>query len=266
MQKIGFIGGGNMGGALASAAVKAVGAQNVLIADRDAEASAACAARIGATAADYARIAKECRVIFLAVKPNLVATVAATLSPLLSGREEPVLVSMAAGVPLSTLAALFGADAHIIRIMPNTPASVGQGMIVYAASSSATEADKTAFCDAMRHAGTLDEIDECKIDAATGVMGCGPAFVYQFIEALADGGVACGLTRAQAQLYAAQTLLGAAEMVLKTGKHPGELKDAVCSPGGSTIEGVRTLEEGGLRGTVMDAVIASYKRTQELGK
>lgn len=266
MNNIGFIGGGNMGGALASAAIKAVGAQHVLVVDRDEAATAACASRIGATAADYARIAKECRLIFLAVKPNLVATVAATLAPMLAGREDVLIVSMAAGVKLQALAACFGEDAHIIRIMPNTPASVGQGMIVYACSDKVTDDDKTAFCDAMAHAGTLDAIDEAKIDAATGVMGCGPAFVYQFIEALADGGVACGLTRAQAQLYAAQTLAGAAQMVLQTGKHPGELKDAVCSPGGSTIEGVRTLEEGGLRGTVMDAVIASYEKTKELGK
>ena len=266
MNKIGFIGGGNMGGALAGAAIKAVGAQNVLVVDRDEAATAACAARIGATAGCYECIAKECRIIFLAVKPNLVASVAATLTPMLAGREDVLIVSMAAGVKLEALAAHFGKKAHIIRIMPNTPASVGQGMIVYACSDEVTDGDIDAFKAAMAHAGTLDAIDEIKIDAATGVMGCGPAFVYQFIEALADGGVACGLTRAQAQLYAAQTLAGAAQMVLQTGKHPGELKDAVCSPGGSTIEGVRTLEEGGLRGVVMDAVIASYEKTRELGK
>ncbi len=267
MNKIGFIGGGNMGGALASAAVKAVGKENVLVADRDAETTAACAARIGATAASYETVARECRLVFLAVKPNLVATVAQTLAPLLSGREDDLaLVSMAAGVPLSTLNGLFGDAARIIRIMPNTPAAVGEGMIVYACSARVTEEDRTAFADAMQYAGKLDAIDESKIDAATGVMGCGPAYAYQFIEALADGGVACGLTRAQAQLYAAQTLLGAAKMVLETGAHPGALKDAVCSPGGSTIQGVRVLEEGGLRGTVIDAVIAAYEKTKELGK
>lgn len=270
MNKIGFIGGGNMGGALASAAVKTVGAQNVLIVDRDELSTAACADRIGATASSYVQIAAECRVIFLAVKPNLVATAAANLMSYIHNNnvdpEDRVIVSMAAGVPIATLTSLFGAKAHIIRIMPNTPAAVGKGMIVYATSSNTNTDDVEQFRTAMSHAGVLDEIAEEKIDAATGVMGCGPAFVYQFIEALADGGVACGLTRAQAQLYAAQTLVGAAQMVLDTGKHPGELKDAVCSPGGSTIEGVRTLEEGGLRGTVMDAVIASYEKTKELGK
>ena len=267
MNKIGFIGGGNMGGALASAAAKTVGAKNVLVVDRDEVTTAACADRIGATASSYAQIAAECRVIFLAVKPNLVATAAQTLMPLLAARiDDCAIVSMAAGVPLSTLGNLFGAKAHVIRIMPNTPAAVGQGMIVYACSERVTEEDKNVFTTALQAAGKLDAIDESKIDAATGVMGCGPAYAYQFIEALADGGVACGLTRAQAQLYAAQTLLGAAEMVLDTGKHPGELKDAVCSPGGSTIQGVRVLEEGGLRGTVIDAVIAAYEKTKDLGK
>lgn len=267
MNKIGFIGGGNMGGALASAAVRALGKENVLIVDRDAAATAACAERIGATAASYEVVARECRLIFLAVKPNLVATVAQTLVPLLAGRADDLaIVSMAAGIPIARLTELLGAEAHVIRIMPNTPAAVGEGMIVYACSTATTDADCAVFTEAMREAGKLDAIDECKIDAATAVMGCGPAYTYQFIEALADGGVACGLTRAQAQLYAAQTLLGAAQMVLETGTHPGALKDAVCSPGGSTIQGVRVLEEGGLRGTVIDAVIAAYEKTKELGK
>ena len=266
MNKIGFIGGGNMGGALASAAVKAVGKENVLVVDRDEQTTAACAERIGATAGCYECIAKECRVIFLAVKPNLVEMAAKTLVPLMEGHTDAVIVSMAAGVKLEKLNALFGEDAHVIRMMPNTPAAVGEGMIVYACSTATTDADRAAFAEAMSKAGKLDAIDEGKIDAATAVMGCGPAYVYQFIEALADGGVACGLTRAQAQTYAAQTLLGAAEMVLSTGKHPGELKDAVCSPGGSTIVGVHALEDGGLRGTVMDAVVAAYEKTKELGK
>lgn len=267
MNKIGFIGGGNMGGALAGAAVKSAGKENVLIVDRDEATTAACAVRIGATASSYEHIASECRIIFLAVKPNMVATVAKTLVPLLSARMgDCVIVSMAAGLPIATLTELLGPKAHIIRIMPNTPAAVGQGMIVYACSSRVTEADQNDFIKTMCHAGKLDAVDEAKIDAATAVMGCGPAYVYQFIEAMADGGVACGLTRAQAQLYAAQTLLGAAHMVLETGKHPGELKDAVCSPGGSTIVGVHALEDGGLRGTVMDAVVAAYEKTKELGK
>ena len=126
--------------------------------------------------------------------------------------------------------------------------------------------EEQEFLKIMAPAGRLDAVPESLIDAASCVSGCGPAWVYQFIEALADGGVACGLPRAKAQEYAAQMVLGSAKLVLESGKHPGELKDAVCSPGGSTIQGVRVLEEHGLRGAVMDAVIASYNKTKEMGK
>ena len=135
----------------------------------------------------------------------------------------------------------------MIRIMPNTPASVGEGMIQYC-SSNVTAEEEEAFCRLMAPAGRLDPVPESLMDAASCVSGCGPAWVYQFIEALADGGVACGLPRVKAQEYAAQMVLGSAKMVLESGKHPGELKDAVCSPGGSTIQGVRVLEERGFRG------------------
>ena len=164
MNKIGFIGGGNMGGALASAAVKAVGKENVLVVDRDEQTTAACAERIGATVGCYECIAKECRVIFLAVKPNLVEMAAKTLVPLMEGRTDAVIVSMAAGVKLEKLNALFGEDAHVIRMMPNTPAAVGEGMIVYACSTATTDADRAAFAEAMSKAGKLDAIDEGKID------------------------------------------------------------------------------------------------------
>jgi pyrroline-5-carboxylate reductase len=150
--------------------------------------------------------------------------------------------------------------------MPNTPAAVGKGMITYC-SNALVQADILAdFLADMAPAGNFDRLDESLIDAATAVTGCGPAFMYMFIEAMADAGVACGLPRAKAQQYAAATMAGAAEMVLQTGRHPGELKDAVCSPGGSTIVGVRTLEEHGFRGAVMDCVDNAYIRSKALGK
>ena len=138
-------------------------------------------------------------------------------------------------------------------------------MIQYC-SSNVTAEEEQEFCRLMAKAGRLDPVPESLMDAASCVSGCGPAWVYQFIEALADGGVACGLPRAKTQEYAAQTLLGSARLVLESGMHPGALKDAVCSPGGSTIQGVRVLEEKGLRGAVMDAVIAAYNKTKEMGK
>ena len=150
--------------------------------------------------------------------------------------------------------------------MPNTPAAIGQGMILYTANDLVTEADEADFLNLMKEAGAFDRLPEQLIDAGSALSGCGPAFVYLFIEALADGGVKCGLPRDKALCYAAQTVSGAAQMVLTDGRHPGALKDAVCSPGGSTIEGVHALEDGAFRGAVMDAVAAAFKRTKELGK
>ena len=153
----------------------------------------------------------------------------------------------------------------IIRIMPNTPAEVGYGMILYTTNTKGDES-VSLFLEVMAAAGQLDAIEERLIDAASAISGCGPAFVYMFIEALADGGVMSGLPRDKAMLYAAETLIGAAEVVKQTGRHPGALKDAVCSPGGSTIEGVKALEDGKMRGTVSGAVVASYEKTLKLGK
>ena len=158
-----------------------------------------------------------------------------------------------------------GSGYPIIRMMPNTPVALGDGMIQYCSDD--VEPEKMAeWLTAMAPAGRLDAVPESLIDAASAVSGCGPAWAYQFIEALADGGVAAGLPRAKAQEYAAQMVLGSAKLVLESGQHPGALKDAVCSPGGSTIQGVRVLEEHGLRGAVMDAVLAAYDKTKEMGK
>ena len=150
--------------------------------------------------------------------------------------------------------------------MPNTPVAIGQGVISYALSENCRAEDKEIFCQLLAKAGLLVELGDSLIDAATGLAGCGPAFVYLFIEALADAGVQTGLPREMALKMAAQTVVGAGQMVLESQQHPGILKDQVCSPGGSTIAGVASLEEHAFRGTVMDAVQQAYKRTQELGK
>ena len=265
-MKYGFIGGGNRGGAMAKAAAEVVGGANVLLCDRDEQTTAALAAKLGVAPSTYEEIAAQSRVIFVAVKPNLVAVVLEKLRDMLASRADEVcVVSIAAGVTISTMTSILGEKIPLIRMMQNTPVSIGAGMMVYACAPSASAEDAAALEASMAAAGKIVPLDERLIDAATAVMGCGPAFAYMFAEAMADGGVACGLTRVQAQMYAAQTMLGAAKMILETGECPGALKDAVCSPGGSTIQGVRVLEEKGMRGATIDAVIAAYQKTQGLG-
>ena len=260
---VGFIGAGNMGGALAAAVAKTIGGENVLLADPCADKVAALAAALGARVSDNDTVAKTSDYIFLGVKPQVMDGV---LSSLDFDDNTPVLVSMAAGLSTAALAAMAAKPLPIIRIMPNTPVTVGKGMILYTATEQVSDEQVSAFLSMLAAAGRLDRIDEARIDAASAVSGCGPAFAYLFIEALADGGVECGLPRAQALEYAAQTVLGAAQMVLDTGRHPGDLKDAVCSPGGTTIAGVHALEDGALRATAMGAVTAAYQRTLELKK
>lgn len=263
MMTIGFIGAGNMGGALATAVAKAIGGANVYLADPCADKVAALAAEIGAVVSDNDTIAQTCEYVFLGVKPQVMESV---VSALQFGSNNPVLVSMAAGLSTTAIGKMVNKALPIIRIMPNTPVAVGQGMILYTTTADVTAEQTAAFTETLSAAGRLCEIDETRIDAASAVSGCGPAFVYLFIEALADGGVECGLPRAQALELAAQTALGAAQMVLATGRHPGDLKDAVCSPGGTTIAGVHALEDGAFRATAMGAVTAAYDRTLELKK
>lgn len=261
----GLIGSGNMGGAIAHAVSQYT--KSGALADFNPEVAKAKAAALGFTAVSNEEAARESQYLFLGVKPHLMAGMLEGIRPVLAGREDDfVLVSMAAGLSIEQIQAMAGKDYPVIRIMPNTPACVGEGMIVYSVNSKVTEREKAQFEKAFSKAGEIEEIPEKLIDAASAVSGCGPAFVYMFIEALADGGVKCGLPRALAVKLAAKTVSGSGETVLSVGKHPGELKDAVCSPGGSTIEGVITLEDGAFRGTVSEAVTAAFERTKELGK
>ena len=260
-MKYGFIGCGNMGGALARALTKTT--RDIIIADPS-PAAKAFAAEVGCAYGTNEQVA-DCDRIFLAVKPHIVEGALARLRPILA-EKKPTLISMAAGVTIGQIENWAGTDLPVIRIMPNTPAAVGKGMITYCTNALVEDAVVADFLADMAPAGQFDRLDENLIDAATAVTGCGPAFMYMFIEAMADAGVACGLPRIKAQQYAAATMAGAAEMVLQTGRHPGELKDAVCSPGGSTIVGVRTLEEHGFRGAVMDCVDHAFIRSKELGK
>ena len=261
--QLGFIGTGNMGGALAQAAAKS--GADMLLSNRTAAKAEALATKLCCAAGTNLEVAEGCKYIFLGVKPQMLDGVAQSLSAPIAASES-VFVSMLAGVQLERLERTLGADKKIIRILPNTPCAVGQGVVLYCANARVTDDDLAAFCALMADAGIVDPVPEHLIDAGCAITGCGPAFAYMFIEALADGGVKCGLPRAKAVRYAAQMLAGSAEMVLRSGKHPGLLKDEVCSPGGSTIQGVRVLEEHGLRGAVMDAVLAAYDKTKEMGK
>lgn len=262
----GFIGCGNMGGALAAAAGKNVPGENILLADFFMDKAQQLADRLGASVADNQTLAEKCDYLFLGVKPQMMADMLGEIRDTLLDREEPcVLVTMAAGLTIETIRRMAGVDFPVIRIMPNIPAAVGQGMLL-CCSDGATGEQVEHFRAKMQGAGVLDFVEEKMIDAGSAVSGCGPAFAAMLIEALADGGVTCGLPRAKAQLYAAQTLLGTAQYIMETGMHPGALKDAVCSPAGSTIQGVRALENGGFRSAAFEAVIAAYDKTVELGK
>ncbi len=257
MIKVGFIGTGNMGGALARAAAKS-GKFEIMLADKATDKAEALAGEIGASAVDSLTLAKACEVIFLGVKPNIIPAAIDEIKEAVT--DSALIVSMAAATDIAKIEACFGREVAVIRIMPNTPAMVGEGMILYSPNLAA-ESKTALFLEIMEKAGTCDRLDEKLIDAAACISGCGPAFVYMFIEALADGGVECGLPRDKAMLYAAKTLKGAAEVILATGEHPGVLKDAVCSPGGTTIEGVLALESGAMRATVINAVAAAYDKT-----
>lgn len=267
MKKIGFLGCGNMGGALAEAAIKSAGAENIFVYDTDVKKIKDFADRTDANISDIEYIVLNCDYIFLGVKPQILKVLFEKVAPLIEQRTTDfILVTMAAGVGMRSVSELAQVDCPIIRIMPNMPVSVGEGMILYTANEFVSKEDLDGFCEIMKCAGVLDKIDEDKIDAASCVSGCGPAFAFMFCEALADGAVNCGLPREKAMLYAAQTLAGSAEMLLKTGEHPAKLKDAVCSPAGSTIEGVKALEDGSFRASAMNAVKNAYERTLELGK
>jgi pyrroline-5-carboxylate reductase len=276
---IACIGSGNMGFALMKAIVGIHGGTKIGFTDADGEKAKTAAAAIGAVVyGSNAEAVEKSDFIFLAVKPQSLEGVLAEIAPVLKRRikanAKPVLVSMAAGWSICKIqdAVVGGAAAKmpaakmpVVRIMPNTPALIGKGCIALAASVEVS-ADKAAALETMlKGAGMVDRLDEKYFDAVTGLSGSGPAFAYLFIEALADGGVLAGLPRDEALRYAAQTVYGAAAMVLETEKHPGELKDMVCSPGGTTIAGVTALEVGAFRASAIRAVEAAWRRAEELG-
>lgn len=258
----GFIGTGNMGGALAVAAAKSQGGNNIAVYDVNEEKAIAFAESIGASFLPLKELLTQSLYIFLGVKPGIVPSLLSDMATI-GIPDDAVIVSMAAGVELWSLERAAEKD-NIIRIMPNTPATVGEGMILYSLGNGVTDTEEKGFLSIMSEAGRIDRIPEGLMDAAAALSGCGPAFVYMFIEALADGAVACGLPRDKALCYAKQTVMGSAAYATLSESHPEQLKDQVCSPGGTTIEGVLALENGAFRSTVASAVVAAYEKTKKL--
>ena len=264
---IGFIGAGKMATALAKGFLRAglVVAEGLVAGDASPEALGAFARETGArTTGRNLEVVKSAAVLILAVKPGQVGDVLSEIRGALT--EDHLLISIAAGVTLAKLQAGLAPGARLIRVMPNTPALVGASATGFAAGESALPADAALAQRLFSSVGVAFQVKESLLDAVTGLSGSGPAYVYLFIEALSDGGVAAGLPRDVATRLAAQTLLGGARMVLETGLHPGALKDMVTSPGGTTIEGIHELELGGLRGTVMSAVRAAADKSRFLGQ
>lgn len=260
-MKYGFIGCGNMGGALCRALSKTT--TDIAVADCDNQKAESLANALGITACDNVTIARGCDRIFLGVKPQMMAEMLKDIKDILANRK-PVLISMAAGIKISKIKEWAG-DLPVIRIMPNTPVSVGEGMVLYCADGVCQDAVDDFVSD-MKHSGRLDKIDESLIDAGCSVSGCGPAFMYTFASAVAEGGRQCGLSYNQAIEYAAATMKGAAEMLLASDLSPQELTNAVCSKGGSTIEGVNVLRNSDFEKIVIDCIKAAYKRNKELGE
>ena len=260
MKTVGFIGTGNMGSALARAAAKSKAADRILLSNRSPEKALRLADELGAETAENRLTAKESDVLFIAVKPQMLEEMVSGIIDVLRARKDRfVIVSMVAGKDIAYLNKLFE-GIPVIRIMPNIPVAVGGGITLFTAMENVTAADKEFLKKLLDASGAVSEIDERLLDAATGITGCGPAYAAMFIEALADGAVACGLPRRQAIEYAAQMVIGTASLILQTGEHPDALKDRVCSPGGSTIQGVRSLEKDAFRSAVMNAVIAAYEK------
>ncbi|HEY2081369.1 MAG TPA: pyrroline-5-carboxylate reductase [Verrucomicrobiae bacterium] len=264
---IGFLGAGKMATALAKGFIRTglVTPNQVIASDVSEAARAAFAKETAAkTTASNPEVAKFAQVLILAVKPDQVGGALGEIRDDFS--EKHLLISIAAGVTLAKLEASLGADARIIRVMPNTPALVGSSATGFALGKSAAGPDAEIATKLFSSVGVAFQVKESLLDAVTGLSGSGPAYVYLFIEALSDGGVAAGLPRDVATKLAAQTVLGAAKMVLETGQHPGALKDMVTSPGGTTIEGLHELEKGKLRGTVMSAVRSATEKSKKLGQ
>ena len=266
-QKVGFIGGGNMGEALIKGLIAAnlVPAEAVYASDVRIERLRALDQQYGVQLCeDNAELVRQVDVVILAVKPQIMAPVVRHIASAVTRKK--LLISIAAGVSTTTIRAALGKDARLIRVMPNTPALVLEGVTAIAKAEGLEPGDLDTAGEIFSAVGRVVTLDEELMDAVTGLSGSGPAYVAVVVESLADGGVKMGLDRITAMTLATQTVLGAARLMLETGMHPGALKDMVSSPGGTTIAGIAAMEEGGIRNTLIKAVERATQRSRELGR
>jgi len=265
VASIGFIGGGNMAEAIIKGLVRGTfPAEGILVAELEERRRTLLAERYGVrTTAELDEVVRTCEVVILAVKPQAVAEVLPGVSAHFSG--EQLLVSILAGISTAALESHFDGSPRVVRVMPNTPALVGAAATGLCPGRYCRHDDLLLVQRLFEAIGTALVVSEKEMDAVTGLSGSGPAYVYTIIEALADGGVLEGLPRPTALALAVQTVLGAAKLVQESGEHPAALRDKVCSPGGTTIAGVKTLEEQGLRAALMGAVSSASRRSRELG-
>jgi pyrroline-5-carboxylate reductase len=274
MKTISCIGSGNMGAALMKGIVRVVGSENIGFTDADKSKAEAVAASIGGASVykSNSEAVENSDLVFLAVKPQILKEVLDEIAPSVKKRlsdannsSRPLtLVSMAAGWSIGKIQDCLGVKVPLARIMPNTPVLLSRGVIILAASPELSAGRLADLEKILSSAGMVDRLDESYLNSVTGLSGSGPAFVYVFIEALADGGVRAGLPRDKALRYAAQTVMGAAAMAVESGKHLGELKDMVPSPGGTAIAGITALENGAFRAAAINAVEAAWRRSLEL--
>lgn len=266
-KTIGFIGSGNMGGAMMGGIVGAglVDSSAIYVSDLNEAALTRVKNSYGVnTTTDNKEVAKTSDILVLAVKPHFYAGVIAEIKDVV--KEDVIIVVIAAGQSIEGVSKQFGRDIKVAKAMPNTPAMVGEGMSAICPSKNMTVEDVENVVAIFNSFGKSEIVTESMMEAVTAVSGSSPAYVYMFIEAMADAAVREGMYRDQAYKFAAQAVLGSAKMVLETGKHPGELKDMVCSPGGTTIVAVAKLEETGMRSSVMEAMKACADRSREMSK
>lgn len=263
--KIGFIGSGNMAQAIIGGMIDSnlVSKDNIYATAVSDKTINLVKEKYGVnTSKDNKDVANKTDIIFLAVKPNVYKTVIDEIKDVVD--ENKLIVTIAAGQTIENIEDMFGRELRIIRTMPNTPALVGEGMGLITANKKATNEDLENVVKIFNSFGKSEIVEESLIDTAGSLSGCGPAYTYMYIEALADAAVESGVKRDLAYKLAAQMVLGSAKMVLESGEHPGKLKDNVCSPGGTTIKGVNSLEQAGFRGVVIDALLASINKTLEM--